>query len=275
MFTQQRVQITSKADRRVAYGDDFVIFEYVKSYALVKFSLADGNIREVLRESLIPASATENLRPQVSRKQVTSSHVICQQEDTTTIYNHDLQQEQIHNSEHGFLRGALPFDQILCAKENSDDNCSLHVFELPSLNQVASLTRPEVAFSGRHVSVASHPTSNFLAVVIHDKLGASHSLDIYNASYNHVIHKDLSYTPQRMTAVAADKDFIFIVDRDERSLHVHSWVGEKLGKVSRQQLGINEDWIHGIGCPGNSRIILTAGSKKYVKSMYIYFVKDW
>ena len=117
---------------------------------------------------------------------------------------------------------------------------------------MTTLTRPGRPFKSNEISVSCDASTHWLAVVEHGGYLGSPSLNVYNSSYEHITHVHLSYTPRSVTAVAAVKDWIFIVEWYDDSLRVYNWGGEEVGRLSNQQLGLGGEYIYGIGQAGDS-----------------------
>ena len=54
-------------------------------------------------------------------------------------------------------------------------------------------------------------------------------------------HIELPYLPVLQHAVMCNNNAILVAARDPAALHIHSWSGQHLQKLTTQQLGIQED----------------------------------
>ena len=82
-------------------------------------------------------------------------------------------------------------------------------------------------------------------------------------------HIELRYSPNDLNAVATVKDTIFVVDWNNASLHAYRWDGTELGRFSKDQLGVTESLIRGIGTVGEDGLLIAAGNGLIVKNLHL------
>ena len=261
------VKLKFSAACYVGFGQNTLILGDMDNTKLVKYSV-DGKYSEVWSKNL-PQGVRVN-----SDKYLTSSLIICQNDYNypTLTFNHELQPQQTYSNHYGYLRGTIHDDRVLYAKrisEGSGEGYHLEIFQLPHHSHMGTLSRPGAPFKDWRISVCSHKSTQWLALVSQHP----HGLDIYEAAYNHMMHVDLPYKARAVTAVAAVKDWIIIADYGGKCLHVYNWHGEELRTVTNQQLELGGDHIYGIGRVGDRGLNIAAGDNLQVKTLHLYNVK--
>ena len=84
----------------------------------------------------------------------------------------------------------------------------------------------------------------------------THCMDIYSSNYSHQCRVELPFELQSMNGVSSVKDIIIIAEQSPAQLYVYSWSGQKL---TREDLGLEEDSIFGIGQGGEACLQVATG----------------
>ena len=257
---QHSLTLNFNANDYVGCGENTIILADREKSKLVKYTLDSISYNKKWTKPL-PKDVQVNSAKYVSPSLFISRYY---NNDPTLTFNHDLQPQDTFSDQYGSLCGILPNDRLLYAKKISGDHYELSLYQLPSHKLETTLTRPGKPFKWDRISVSSDASTHRLAVVDGGGCG-SQSLDVYDASLQHVRHVDLPYEPRGVTGVAVIKHWVIIVDHHDKSLRVYNWGGEEVGRMSNQDLGLDGAFIWGIGLAGDSGLHIVAG---HVESVF-------
>ena len=88
-----------------------------------------------------------------------------------------------------------------------------------------------------------------------------------------LIHeRTLPYTPGVRVAVTCFPGGIVLTEKDQPSVHIHAWSGEKVCTLERDALELEErDRVHAVGMCGET-LVIAAGDKITVRTLRTYKV---
>ena len=150
------------------------------------------------------------------------------------------------------LVGGLPPDRLVYYNEGTKQ---LSLYQASNHAHIMTL---EQSVESRYVSICQHSSTNWLAVTCTH----GNSLDLYDARGKLQKRITLPFPPSPWQALVSVQDII-IITRLDWNLHTCSLTGERLQKVTGEELGI-DDGIWGISPCVDGMIQIASGPHEYV-----------